>query len=68
MQRSIENMVIYYQNQLIELLSGKSIVNVVPKGTREILMQFGVLIRFGSKYELTEHGKELLRKHTLMDI
>ena len=63
-QRNLENMVEYYRIQLKGLLVGESIINKIPKGTRETLHQYGVLTRFGSKYELTNYGIELLQKLT----
>jgi len=36
-------------------------VDSVPQGTRRRLCEHGILRRFGSKFELTELGSELLK-------
>ncbi len=60
--KSVLNMLYFYRNELRSLISGKMITYVIPKGTRERLVEHGVLRKFGSRFELTDQGKELLRK------
>jgi predicted transcriptional regulator len=60
--KSVLNMLYFYRNELRSLISGKMITYVIPKGTRDRLVEQGVLRKFGSRFELTDQGKELLRK------
>jgi predicted transcriptional regulator len=60
--KSVLNMLYFYRNELRSLINGKMITYVIPKGTRERLVEHGVLRKFGSRFELTDQGKELLRK------
>ena len=60
--KSVLNMLYFYRNELRSLISGKMITYVIPKGTRERLVEHGVLRKFGSRFELTDQGIELLRK------
>jgi len=60
--KSVFNMLYFYRKELRSLISGKMITHVIPKGTRERLVEHGVLRKFGSRFELTDQGKELLHK------
>ena len=60
MDRSIGNMIHYYRNPLLSLRKNGVIVDSIPQGTRKRLCEHGILRRFGSKFELTELGSELL--------
>ena len=59
--KSVLNMLYFYRKELHSLISGKMVTYVIPKGTRERFVEYGVLSKFGSKFELTDQGKELLR-------
>lgn len=59
-ERSVRNMLQYYRKALIGLKRGEFIVDSVPLGTRKRLVEYGVIRRFGNKFELTELGAELL--------
>ena len=58
---NIRNMIDFYRKELSGLLSGKKIVDSMSLGTRKRLTEYGVLRKFGSKFELTDQGMELLR-------
>lgn len=60
--KSVLNMLHFYQKELRSLISGKMITYVIPKGTRERLVEYGVIRKFGSRFELTDQGIALLRK------
>ena len=60
MDRSVSNMLHYYRNSLRSLRKNGVIVDEMPQGTRKRLCEHGILRRFGSKFELTELGSELL--------
>lgn len=57
---NMHNMLDFYRKELSGLLVGKKIVDSVSMGTRKRLIEYGVLIKFGSKFELTDQGMELL--------
>lgn len=59
--KSTRNMLDFYRTELLELMKGRSIVNLIPKGTRKSFVEQGVLRKFGSKFELTDMGMEMLR-------
>ena len=61
---NMHNMLDFYRKELSGLLAGKKIVDSVSLGTRKRLIEYGILRKFGSKFELTDQGMELL-SHTL---
>lgn len=60
LDRSISNMLDYYRSALLGLMKGRTIVDSIPQGTRNSLVEYGVIRKFGSKFELTNRGTELL--------
>jgi hypothetical protein len=61
LDKSIHNMLHYYRNALLRLRTGGAIVDSVPQGTRKRLCEYGVIRKFGTKFELTDLGTELLQ-------
>ena len=59
------NMLFFYRKELSELIEGKKIVKSVSFGTRKRLIEYGVLRKFGSKFELTDQGRALLLSHAV---
>lgn len=62
---NMRNMFDFYRKELSGLLAGKKIVDSVSRGTRKRLIEYGVLRKFGSKFELTDQGMELLLSHAV---
>ena len=62
---NIRNMLDYYRKELSGLLAGKKIVDSISLGTRKRLIEYGVLRKFGSQFELTDQGMELLLSHAV---
>jgi hypothetical protein len=60
--RSTLNMVDYYRDALQDLADGRTSLDPIPLCTRKRFVEFGVLRRFGSRYELTATGHGLLRE------
>ncbi len=58
--RSLLNMVHYYRDSLQALLGGETSLESIPLGNRKRFIASGVVRRFGSRYELTKIGSELL--------
>ena len=62
---NMRNMLDFYRKELSGLLAGKKIIDSVSLGTRKLLIEYGVLRKFGSKFELTDQGMELLLSHAV---
>ena len=62
---NMRNLMNYYRNELLELKKGSNLVDSVSYGTRKRLIKYGIVRRFGSKYELTDRGLTLLNSDTL---
>ena len=58
--KSIVNMLGYYRTELRGLVKGKNIVGSIPLGTRKRFVDSGILKKFGTKFELTNIGREML--------
>jgi hypothetical protein len=58
--KSVSNMLEFFRSDLLGLTKGRIIVDAIPSGTRKRLVEHGVLRKFGSKFELTERGLQLL--------
>jgi hypothetical protein len=61
--RSLLNMINFYRDHLQALLRGETSLKSIPLGNRKRFLASGIVRRFGSRYELTETGSELLH-HT----
>ena len=61
---NVRNLLNFYQAELLELKKGSKIVDSVSFGSRKRLIEYGILRRFGSKYELTDRGLTLLSSIT----
>ena len=59
-EKSVRNMLRYYRTALVSLKNGECIVDSVPQGTRKMLAEYGIIRRFGNKFELTKRGAELI--------
>jgi hypothetical protein len=64
-QLNKRNMLDFYRKELSGLLAGRKIVDSVSLGVRKRLIEYGVLRKFGSKFELTDQGMELLLSHAV---
>ena len=54
------NLLNFYRNELLGLREGIKLIDSVSLGARKRLIEYGILRRFGSKYELTDRGLTLL--------
>jgi len=59
--KNVDNIIQYYKTELLSIKKGKKIVSTIPLGTRKLLMEYGIIRRFGPKFELTEQGNNLLQ-------
>ena len=62
---NMRNMIDFYRKELSGLLAGKKIVDSISLGTRKRLIEYGVLRKFGSNFELTDQGMDLLLSHAV---
>ena len=60
LNESLLNMVHFYGDSLRALLRGETSLESIPLGNRRRFVESGIVRRFGSRYELTEIGSELL--------
>lgn len=59
-QRSRENLVDTYREELLKVLEGHNCVGLLSTGVRRQLKKYGILKTFGSKYTVTRLGREML--------
>ena len=59
--KSISNMLDYYREDLLGLIKDKKIVDAIPLGMRKRFVEYGILRKFGTRFELTMRGSELLQ-------
>lgn len=59
-KRSRENLVEIYREELLKIIEGHSCVDFISTGVRQRLREEGILQRFGSKYTITDLGREML--------
>ena len=59
-EKSVRNMLEFFSADLLGLMKGRIIVDVIPLGTRKRFVEHGILRKFGSKFELTERGRQLM--------
>jgi len=57
-------MVEYYRPYLLKVKNGEKLAGSIPIGPRKRLMEYGILRKFGTKFELTELGMKLLQKNS----
>jgi hypothetical protein len=62
---NMRNMIDFYRKELTGLLDGAKIVDSVSLGARKRLIEYGILRKFGSKFEITDQGMEHLLSHTV---
>ena len=60
--KSVLNMIYFYRKELLGLNNGNKVTENIPRGTRDRLIDHGVLRKFGSKFILTDQGAELLHQ------
>jgi len=59
-RRSTENLVETYRQELLQIVGGESCLILLPTAVRRQLRQYGILLKMGSKYEVTPKGREML--------
>ena len=66
-QRSVENLVFFYQDELIRIKEGENATDLIPTNVRQRLISLGI-IRLGvgspRSFVLTKKGEEILAEVT----
>jgi len=60
-RRSTENLIEIYRKELLRIVRGENCFELLPRSVRRRLRNYGILKKFGSKYEVTTKGKKMLR-------
>ncbi|MCW4048781.1 MAG: hypothetical protein NWE89_03490 [Candidatus Bathyarchaeota archaeon] len=61
-QRSRENLVETYREELHKVIEGHNCVDFLPHRVRRRMRKEGILKKFGSKYIVTQLGREILNE------
>ena len=59
-ERSRENLVGMFQQELLKIAKGEHCFTLIPRGVRKRLRKDGILEKTGSKYFVTSLGKNIL--------
>ena len=59
-QRSLENQIVTYRQELLRIVRGEGCPGMLPKGVRRQLRRDGVLSKIGHRFEVTPKGKKML--------
>ena len=60
LEKSVKNMVNFYRKALINLKKGKFSKDSVPLGIRKKFIDYGIIRKFGNKFELTKMGAQVI--------
>ena len=61
-QKSFENMIYFYRDELTQVLKGKNATEIFSTYTRRRFLKIGITRMYGSKIILTEKTRKLLGK------
>jgi len=67
-QRSIENLVEVYREELLKIIEGYNCVDFISTGVRRRLREEGILKKFGSKYTVSQLGRKMLKVEKAMEV
>jgi predicted methyltransferase len=59
-KRSRENLVEFYREEFLKVIDGHNCGGLIPLHVRRRLRKEGILKKFGSKYTVTQLGREML--------
>ena len=63
-QRSRENLVEMYREELLRVIEGEDCIYLISSRVRKRMREYGVLKKFGCKYEVTPLGVKMLSEET----
>ncbi len=61
-QRSLENIVLTYREELLQIVGGDNSIKLLPRGVRRRMRKDGILSQVGHKYDVTLKGRDMLSK------
>jgi len=59
-RRSNENLLVTYREELLTTVGGENGILQLPKNVRRRFKKYGIIRKFGHRYELTPKGREML--------
>lgn len=59
-RRSTENLIEIYRQELLRIVEGENCFLLIPRGVRQRLRKYGILLKAGPRYEVTPWGREML--------
>jgi len=63
-QRSLENLVGMYRQELLKIIEGEHCFNLIPKGVRKRMRKDEILKKLGNRYSVTSLGIKIIREGT----
>ena len=63
-QRSRENLIETYREELLKVMKGYNIMDFIPTSVRRRMREDGILKKFSGKYTVTQLGREILNEET----
>ncbi len=61
-ERSLENLIVTYREELLQIVGGDTRSSLLPRGVRRRMRKDGILSQVGHKYDVTPKGKKMLSK------
>ncbi len=61
-QRSLENLVENYRQELLRIVGGDNDISLLPRGVRRRMRKDGILSQVGHTYDVTLKGRNMLSK------
>ncbi len=59
-KRSMENLIENYRPELLRIVGGENCYRLLSGGVRRRFREYGILKKFGNRYEITPRGREML--------
>lgn len=59
-QRSKENLVDMYREELLRVIGGEDCIYLISSRVRKRMREYGILKKFGNRYEVTPLGVKML--------
>lgn len=61
-KKRTENLIETYQEELLRIVRGENCFALLPRSVRRRLRRYGIIKKFGHKYEVTPLGREMLKE------
>jgi len=64
-QRSLENLIITYQKELLRIVGGDNDISLLPRGVRRRMRKDGILSKARHTFGVTPKGRKMLTEEAL---